>query len=141
MPAAILDFSVLAASFGMVDDFFGGEYSEEYYEEDGEYDAEGILEDHTAGVELGKHSETMQGLQLLIQSTIKNNSKKSLNSIEIEAELFDADGNFVYECSEYINNKIESGAVENIQIKCGCSKNGIPKYETITLKVTSARIY
>ena len=60
---------------------------------------------------------------------------------QIEAELFDANGVFVYECSDYINVKLAAGQTENYQVKCGCNKNGLPEYDSIKLRITRASIY
>lgn len=106
-----------------------------------EYQAEESFANHTGDIKLSPHSVRTQGLQILIQTTATNNALVPINSLRLEAELFDKDGTFVYECGEYVSNKIEPGKTENVQIQCGCSKNGLPEYASITLKVTNATTY
>lgn len=89
----------------------------------------------TSEIVLGEYRKTIQGNQLLISGSFTNTSESSISSVEIEAELFDEKGVFVYECSESIYRSIMAGAVENYQIKCGCSKNGIPEFESIEINV------
>lgn len=88
-----------------------------------------------------EHRESLQGDQLLILGSIRNNGKKTASSIQLEAELMDEAGKFVYECSEYISKKIKKGESENFQIKCGCGKIPLPKYTSINLRVVSAVNY
>lgn len=89
-------------------------------------------------VELGEYSDRMQGNQLLLTGHLINKAGVALERVELEAELFDEEGNFVYECSEYISKNIRSGETENFLIKCGCSKNGLPEFERFELSVVSA---
>jgi len=84
---------------------------------------------------LGEYRQTVQGKQLLINGSFTNTSDSTVSSLEIEAELFNKAGDFVYECSESIYRGIDAGASENYQIKCGCSENGFPEFESIEIKV------
>jgi len=86
-------------------------------------------------------TERYQGSQLLIAAQFTNNSDKVISNLEIEAELFDADGKFVYECSKSIYEEKAPGIAENFIIKCGCSENGVPDYQTVKLRVVKATSY
>ena len=92
-------------------------------------------------IEINSQREMMNGNQLLVLGEFTNRNEKAINTIELEADLFDEDGVFVYQCSEYISKKVEAGAIENYQIKCGCSKNGVPDYDTLKVNVVSASSY
>jgi len=85
--------------------------------------------------------EQKHGNQLLILGIISNTGTKKASSIQLEAELLDKDGKFVYECSEYISKDLLPGDVENYQIKCGCGKHPIPEYKNITVRVVNASSY
>lgn len=76
--------------------------------------------------------------QLLIVGSLKNNGTKSTSSIQLEAELFDGNGKFVYECTEYISNDVLPMESENFQIKCGCKDSQLPKYSSLKIRVISA---
>jgi len=111
-----------------------------------EFDEDGLLDYSlddidTTQLTIKNQKETMNGEQLLIHGELLNDSDTTVNSVEIEAELFDAQGQFVYECSEHLSKSIASGATENIQIKCGCSKNGVPEYNSVKLQIISASSY
>jgi hypothetical protein len=76
--------------------------------------------------------------QLLVIGSLTNNGAESVSSIQLEAELFDGDANFVYECTEYVNNKVMPGESENFQIKCGCRDSALPEYSSIKIEVIRA---
>lgn len=81
------------------------------------------------------------GNKINIVGTLVNNGDKAIGSISLEAEFFNAKGEFVYERSEYITNKIPAKGTENFQITCGCSDQVFPEYETVTVKVVDAGGY
>lgn len=134
IPLVFVSCAVIYYSFYAVSSF-----TEEIYDET----LSGFTGDESFvdNVTLSKVSETQQGVQLLIAGQFTNNHEESLNSLEIEAELFDDNGNFVYECSKSFYDEIPSGATENYLIKCGCSQNGIPEYSTVKVRVVKASVY
>ena len=92
-------------------------------------------------IEILDYNSIMQKNQLLIRGQNKNISEKEISSIEIEAELFDEAGNFVFECTEYLSESIVTNAVENFLIKCGCSENSVPEYSKIEVSIARASAY
>jgi len=97
--------------------------------------------DRVDQIEISSYREQKNGTQLLILGSVKNIGDTKASSIQLEAELMDESGNFVYECSEYISNDLKPGDVENFQIKCGCGKNPVPKYAKLNVRVVSASGY
>ena len=73
-------------------------------------------------IEILDYNSIMQKNQLLIRGQNKNISEKEISSIEIEAELFDEAGNFVFECTEYLSESIVTNAVENFLINADAAK-------------------
>ena len=137
--------AVVAAVFGAtyLSLFYANDDEVDVYYDEGTDVYQEAYESYFAGkdtneIVLGEYRQSMQGKQLLISGSFTNNNKISLNSLEIEAELFDAEGTFVFECSESIYRKIDAGHTENYQIRCGCSENGVPDFETVTVRVVSA---
>lgn len=106
------------------------------YSEYAEYD-----KSYVDQIALSPFTEKLQGVQLLIAGQFTNAGEKPINSLEIEAELFDENGDFVYECSKSFYEKKESGVTENYLIKCGCSTNGVPAYKTAKVRVVKATSY
>ena len=92
-------------------------------------------------IEILDYNSVIQNNQLLIRGQIKNNAEKEISSIEIEAELFDEAGNFVFECTEYLSESIATNTVENFLIKCGCSENSVPEYSKIEVSIARASAY
>lgn len=94
--------------------------------------------DQTKKIEIGKYEDKSKDGQLLILGTITNKGDKPASSIQLEVELFDAEGKFVYECSEYISRKLVPGDTENFQVKCGCNTSPIPEYKSVDIRVVGA---
>jgi len=82
--------------------------------------------------------EKKVGNQLFILGEIKNTGATKVGSINLEAELFDDNGEFEYECSEYGDKDLMPCESENYQIVCGYGKNPIPDYRRLIVKVASA---
>lgn len=97
--------------------------------------------DKAGQIEIRNQREQRNGDQLLILGSVINNGDASTRSIQLEAELMDKDGNFVYECSEYISKTLKSGDQENFQIRCGCGNNPVPEYAKVNVRVVSASGY
>ena len=89
-------------------------------------------------IEIQSHRVQREVNRVLVLGSIINNAEKSASSIQIEAELMNENGEFVYECSDYISQKIRPGQAENFQINCGCGDNPMPEFSTINVRVTSA---
>ena len=97
--------------------------------------------DKTGQIKIQEFREQKNGNQLLILGKIVNSGDEKASSIQLEAELTDKDGKFVYECSEYINQDLKPGDIENFQIKCGCGENPVPEYAEVTVRVVGASNY
>ncbi|MET0049936.1 MAG: FxLYD domain-containing protein [Candidatus Thiodiazotropha sp.] len=67
-------------------------------------------------IEIISYEDKTKDGQLLILGSLKNNGSASTSSIQLEAELFDNNDKFVYECTEYVSNDVPSGETENFQI-------------------------
>ncbi len=87
---------------------------------------------------INEYKDAYNGNQVMITGSLTNTAEGTANSIELEAEMYDKQGEFVHECSEYISDAVEPGKTENFQIKCGgCSDKLIPKYESVKVRVVS----
>jgi hypothetical protein len=86
---------------------------------------------------INEYKDAYTGNQVMITGSLTNTSDATANSIELEAEMYDKNGEFVYECSEYISEAVEPGKTENFQIKCGsgCTDKLIPEYESVKVRV------
>lgn len=49
-----------------------------------------------------------------------------MGGIQLETELCEGGGGFIYESSENISKKLPADDIENFQIKCGCNANPAP---------------
>ncbi|MBU0533799.1 MAG: FxLYD domain-containing protein [Candidatus Omnitrophica bacterium] len=74
-----------------------------------------------------------------VVGVVANTGSDAWGSINIEVELFDKEGKFVYECSEYIRGTLRPGEEENFVVDCsGCDKAPIPKFDHYEIKITNA---
>ena len=138
IPAILVDFASMASMWTIGSSVMESSF-DEIIEDDEDILSMGQIDLST--IKIKSQKEVMNGKQLLILGEVVNESDETASTVEIEAELFDADGQFVYECSEYLSNGIEPGETENYQIKCGCNKNGVPEYSNIKVKVVRASSY
>lgn len=92
-------------------------------------------------IKILNHRESVNGNRLLILGELVNNGPDTANSLQLQAELFDSSGNFVYECNEYFSRTLNAGDKENFQIKCGCGEEAIPNYASLTVRVLKANKY
>jgi hypothetical protein len=97
--------------------------------------------DKTQQIRVLEHRKTEHGKQVLVLGTIENTGPAPANSIQLEVEFFDKDKKMVYECSEYVSQKLAVSAKENFQVKCGCTSQGIPAHESYTVRVAKASSY
>jgi len=133
----------MPAIFEMAADEYIYELDEMESEGDSYPDASGFFDDYdlTGHVKLGEYSEKLVDGHLHIIGSVTNTGDKPAGSIQIEAELMDAQGMFIYECTEYIGQKVQPGERENFLMKCGCNREKVPDYDSISLRVTQANAF
>ncbi|MES9862695.1 MAG: hypothetical protein ABW157_02105 [Candidatus Thiodiazotropha sp. LLP2] len=69
--------------------------------------------DKSEQIKVIEHREEMNGERLIILGSILNEGNETASSIQLEAELLNSDGQFVFECSSYIK-KISSQVKKRI---------------------------
>lgn len=97
--------------------------------------------DNPDRIKIDTYKEQTYGNRLVILGVIENVSDMKASSIQLEAELINSNGKFVYECSEYISKVLQAGDKENFQINCGCGDAVIPDHSEISLRVVSVSNY
>ena len=146
IPLALVQYGMVQYSMVMMDREVQ-KIVQQYEIEEDEYDLvdESHLEEFDLSyedqVEIMNYDYVEHEDQLLIRGQIKNNSNKELDSIDIEAELFDKDGQFVYECNTYIHSKITPTETENFMIRCRCGDDAMTQFESVKVRVVSAISY
>ncbi len=66
---------------------------------------------------ISDHREVDRNGITVILGTIKNNSENSLRSLTVKADLYDENGTFVKQCSEYVSN-LHAYKQSNFEIEC-----------------------
>lgn len=103
---------------------------------EGDFDPLASL-DRTASLEVIEYRGERSGSRLLVFGKLRNTSEDTLSSVTVEAELLDAQGGLVFECTQFIQ-RVAASAEENFQITCGCGDGSAPEYDSIAVKVTGA---
>jgi len=98
-------------------------------------------DDLKSQIKIVEFRESLIGNKLMILGVVTNHGPKEVGSINLQAELFDSEGKFVFECDEYISRKMKINDSENFQIRCGCGDDETPMYESLKLSVVSASNY
>lgn len=94
--------------------------------------------DITDEIEIQDHRLREEGNRVSILGSIINNSEQQASSIQLEAEFINENGKFVYECMDFISQRLDSSQTENFQINCGCGDVPLPAYSDYTIRVTNA---
>jgi hypothetical protein len=121
-----------------------GIYAFSTFEDTIEYDTDEFAEsipgsqNLSENIKIKSYKDASDNNKLLLLGTIVNEGEVNVSSIQLEAELIDDKGDFVYECSAYISRTLEPKESENFQIKCGCKDGDIPKYSNINIRVVNA---
>ena len=85
------------------------------------------------------HRERTLDFGVDITGTLENTSDRTWSGISIEVELFDAGGQFVDECSDYLSGGLDPGERENFKVRCGgCKDSPLPAYSNYTIRVADA---
>lgn len=92
-----------------------------------------------SGLIISHHKQRKIEHGVVILAQVENTGEKAWSSISVEVELFDKQGEFVDECSSYLNRKLKQGEQENLKIKCGgCKDNPLPAFDHYTIQVKNA---
>ena len=88
-------------------------------------------------------SEKIDTESLILLGKIKNDGDIKWTSVSLKVELFDQDGNFIDECSEYISGGVAPNITENFKISCGsnCSKANLDDYHHYKIKIADAHAF
>jgi len=85
-------------------------------------------------VEIIEHREVIRNGRTIILGSVKNNSDTNLHTLSVKVDLFDKEGLFVEQCSEYIA-RLHANTQVNFKIKCkACDSNK-------TVEHTSYKVY
>lgn len=96
--------------------------------------------DESAKLSASITKERVSESEFTLLGVLENKGDARWSSINIKAELFNAEGEFIDECSEYITQNSLPGSKLNFKLSCGsCSKFQLGDYRTYKLSVVSAR--
>ena len=77
-------------------------------------------------VVVSKHEEVKRDQALFILGTVENRGTETVRMPNVEVDLFDKNGKFVEQCSEYIKGGLKPGESRNFKVSCGGCKERPP---------------
>lgn len=83
---------------------------------------------------VSKHEEVKRDQALFILGTIENRGSETVRMPTVQVDLFDKNGKFVEQCSEYIKGGLKPGESRNFKVSCGVCK-GHPSVEHASYKI------
>jgi hypothetical protein len=93
-----------------------------------------------AGLTIKSHKPQRAENNAAFIGQIANDGKETWASVEIVAELFDQNGEFLDKCSSYLDGSIEPRQTRNFKVSCpNCPDNPRPAYDSYTLAIRDAR--
>ena len=93
---------------------------------------EGALEN----VVITKHEEVTRDGALYVLGTVENRAAESVRVVNVQVDLFDKDGKFVDQCSEYLKGTLKAGESRNFKVSCrGCKQRPAVAHASYKVKV------
>ena len=101
-----------------------------------------MFRDYTpdAGLSITEHRPQKPVANDAFIGTLTNSGKDTWDNVEILAEMFAADGQFVDKCSSYLDGSIAPGQARNFKVSCaGCRDVRTPLvYDKYTIAIVDA---
>lgn len=96
--------------------------------------------DESANLSVSISKERIESEGFTLLGTVENKGDASWSSVSLKAELFNEAGEFIEECTEYVNQTSAPGSVINFKLSCGsCTKFQLRDYKSYKLTITDAR--
>lgn len=93
-------------------------------------------DDYKSSLVIKEHKMIINNENLVeIIGSVQNNSQFEWSGVNLEIELFDEDGNFVYECNDKIAGKVAPSQSENFKVECSTCSKSIPKFSKYEIKI------
>jgi hypothetical protein len=73
---------------------------------------------------------------LYVLGTVENQAAESVRALNVQVDLFDQDGKFVDQCSEYLKGALKAGESRNFKVSCGgCKQRPTVAHASYKVKV------
>jgi hypothetical protein len=94
----------------------------------------------SAKLEIEVVSEFITPMEFRLVGKVWNRGERNWSMVSLRAEVFDADGAFIGDCSEHLSQTLRAGDVRNFSMACPGGYLGIPldKYASYTIIVADA---
>lgn len=96
--------------------------------------------DESANLSVSVSKERIASEEFTLLGTVENKGDASWSSLSLKAELFNEAGEFIEECTEYVNQTSAPGSIINFKLSCGsCTKFQLRDYKSYKLTIADAR--
>lgn len=83
--------------------------------------------------------ENISENEFTLIGSLRNEGDSNWSYIKLKAEIFNKNGEFIDQCSEFITEKSSPGSSINFKLSCGnCSKFTLEGYDSYKLSITGA---
>lgn len=87
-------------------------------------------------VVIAKHEKVNRNGAVFVLGTIENRAPEAVRAISVQVDLFDRDGKFVDQCSEYLRGSLKPGESRNFKVACGgCKERPVVEHATYKIRV------
>jgi hypothetical protein len=97
--------------------------------------------DETAKLSVKVNTEKIGDGSFVLLGEIINNGEDSWQMVNLQADLFDAKGKFIEQCSEYVSQTVRPGDIVNFKLACrsqSCNTVDVNGFESYKLNIASA---
>lgn len=91
-----------------------------------------------AKVVITKHEKIKRGDSIFVLGTVENQGTNSVRLLNVQVDLFDKNGKFVEQCTEYIKGSIRAGESVNFKVTCkGCKDKPVVEHDSYKVRIMS----
>ncbi len=96
----------------------------------------------SSGLVLGVTSERITEEEFVLFGNIRNEGNTEWTTVDVQAELFDEEGNYIDECKSYVDKRVFPGETTNFKLDCSkCSTVNLENYHSYKVSITDANTY
>jgi len=136
-------FIVVAVFYGGVFFYFNEKQDEYSINETGDSDCRSFKKcEKGSGLAVKIITERVSSEQFVLLGEVSNNGDIDWTSVNLKAELFDENDNFIEMCTHYIDELVSPQSKVNFKLSCSnCSKLELANYASYKIKITNANAY
>ena len=116
--------------------FMSQQFDEEFFETNMGFTSY----DESAMLEAIVDTETIGDGEFTLLGRLANGGETTWKQVTLKAEMFDVDGKFINECTDYVSQELKPGEEIYFKMNCGasCNRMDMSSYASYRLLITDA---